>query len=283
MPAVRAVVFDLDVLIPEAHVMFKNLTLVRPLVVLDLETTGVDTKSDRIVELSVLKVWPDGTRRHHTRRLNPGIPIPLTATAIHGITDADVAGAKRFEEIVDKLLTYLDGCDLCGFNFKRFDLQVLHHEVLRAGRKLHLEGRAVVDTLEIFHAKERRDLSAAVRFYCGREHDGAHQAEADVLATAEVLDAMLARHDDLPRNVAGLHEHLKDPAAVDMDNFFTRAPEGLRFSKGKHRGQPLDAIAQTAPDYLEWMLEENFFEDTKALVREALRRAGRRAADAVVV
>ena len=253
--------------------MFKNLLLERPLAVLDLETTGTDARVDRIVEVSVLKVRPNHPVEEWTRRLNPGIPIPPGATAVHGIRDADVAGAPTFEEVAPELLALLDGCDLCGFNLKRFDLRVLYAEFARVGRTLQLEGRAVVDPLEIFHTYERRDLSAAVRFYCGREHDGAHGAAADVRATAEVLDAMLARYADLPRSVAGLHAHFLDSKAADSGGRFVRVEGEVRFAFGKHRGQPLDAVARREPDYLKWMLMQDFFDDTKALVRNALTKA----------
>jgi DNA polymerase-3 subunit epsilon len=253
--------------------IFKNLVLERPLAVIDLETTGTNAQVDRIVEISVLKIHPDGRREQRTRRLNPGRPIPPEATAVHGITDADVADAPRFAQVGARLLRFLDGCDLCGFNIKKFDLRILYTEFGRAGLSLSLEGRGVVDLMEIFHTRERRDLPAAVRFYCGREHPNAHTAEADVLAAAEVLDAMLDRYADLPRSIAGLHQELTDPSAVDSSAFFTRVEGEIRFAKGKHRGLPLDAVARNWPDYLEWMLNQDFFEDTKELVRETLQRA----------
>jgi DNA polymerase-3 subunit epsilon len=253
--------------------MLEHLALDRALAVIDLETTGIDPQKDRIVEIGVLKLLPAGGREQLTRRINPGMPIPPGATAVHGISDADVAGAPRFEEIADALLALLDGCDFCGFNLKRFDLRVLHAEFARAGRTLSLEGRSVIDAMEIFHRYEPRDLGAAVRFYLGREHSGAHSASGDVQATAQVLDAMLARYAGLPRTVTGLHQHFVDPGCVDSDGFFARVGGQLRFAKGKYRGQPLDHVAATRPDYLEWMLRESLFGDTRAIVKEALARA----------
>ena len=152
--------------------MLRNLRLHRPLAFLDLETTGTDTKVDLIVEVSVLKVSPDGQAIGRTRRINPGIPIPAGATAVHGITDVEVAGEPRFAQVAAGLIALLEDCDLCGFNIKRFDLRVLFAEFSRVGRELPMAGRSVIDLMEIFHSRERRDLSAAVRFYCGREHDG---------------------------------------------------------------------------------------------------------------
>ncbi len=257
----------------EINHLLNNLRLERPLAVLDLETTGTDPQKDRIVEASILKLWPAGRQERYTWRVNPGVPIPLGATAIHGIRDSDVATAPRFEQVADALLAFLEGCDLCGFNLKRFDLRMLYVECGRVGRTLPLEGRAIVDAMEIFHRCEPRDLAAAVRFYLGREHQGAHSAEADAEATAEVLDAMLARYGDLPRNVPGLHKHFKEANALDSDGCFVRVEGQIRFAFGKYRGQPLEVIAATKPDYLEWMLNQPFLDDTKQVVRAALERA----------
>jgi DNA polymerase III subunit epsilon len=251
--------------------MLTNLTLHRPLAIIDLETTGVNPLTDRIVEIAILKVLPDQQVKKHNRRLNPGVPIPADATAIHGITDADVADAPPFEKVADKLLAYLAACDLCGFNLKRFDLQLLHNEFRRANRSFPIEGRALIDPLQIFHFYERRDLAAAVNFYLGREHISAHTAGGDVDATAEILNAMLARYPDLGNDVETLNAKFQDGNAVDSAGFFTRVAGQIRFARGKYRGQPLDFVARTARDYLEWMLAKDFNEDTKAIARDALR------------
>jgi DNA polymerase-3 subunit epsilon len=253
--------------------MLRNLSLERPLAILDLETTGTDPQVDRIIEISVLKILPDGRHLQLTTRLNPGMPIPAAATAVHGIDDAAVTGEPRFDEVADRLLDFLAGCDLGGFNLKRFDLRLLNAECIRAGRNLGMDGRAVVDAMEIFHTYERRDLAAAVRFYCGREHANGHQAAADVRATADVLDAMLARYADLPRSMAGLHQQFKAADTCDSSGCFTLVEGQVRFAIGKYRGQPLEVIALQKPDYLEWMLTQSFFDDTKHIVREALARA----------
>lgn len=257
--------------------MFKQLVLQRPLAVIDLETTGTNPQLDRIIELSVLKVDPAGEVDHLTYRLNPGMPIPSEASAVHGIFDEDVANQPGFSDVAPSLLEHLRDCDLCGFNLKRFDLRVLFSEFRRAGMALSIEGRAIIDALEIFHTYERRDLAAAVRLYLGRCHDDGHSAAADVVATAEVLDAMLDRYTDLPRDVRQLHQHFKDPGAVDSSRCFARVEGQIRFSFGKYRGQWLTAIARERPDYLRWMLEQDFFEDTKAVVRDALRQATKHA------
>jgi DNA polymerase III subunit epsilon len=253
--------------------MFRHLRITRPLAVIDLETTGVDASKDRIVEVSVLKVLPDGDRQHRTRRVNPGIPIPHAATEVHGITDADVVNEPSFAQVAAGLDTFLRGCDLCGFNIKRFDLRLLYTEFQRAGIAFDLEGRALVDPLEIFHHFERRDLTAAVRFYLDRDHDGAHSAAADVLATAAILDAMLDRYPELPRSAEDLHVHFKDPKAVDSGGKFIRINEEIRFTFGKYKGQPPAVVAKDDPGYLNWILDADFFSDTKELVRTALATA----------
>lgn len=253
--------------------MLTNLDLTRPLAVLDLETTGTDPQKDRIVEISILRLAPGGRQDLRTQRVHPGMPIPAEASAVHGITDAHVARMPRWEAVAREMVAFLDGCDLCGFNIKRFDLRLLTVECTRAGLELPLQGRAIVDPLEIFHTFERRDLAAALRFYCGREHAGAHAAEADVLATIAVLDAQLGKYPELPRTAAGLYMHFRDANSVDADGRFTKVGNELRFTFGKYRGQPLHEVARTKPDYLEWILRQDFFDDAKTLVRQALERA----------
>jgi DNA polymerase-3 subunit epsilon len=255
-------------------VMLKNIILERPLAVIDLETTGTDPKIDRIVEVSVLKLVPGGEPDHRTRRVNPGVPIPPEATAVHGISDDDVADMPTFRAIAPGLARYLDGCDLCGFNILKYDLRLLAAEYNRAGVPFPVAGRKVIDACHIFHQRERRDLSAAYKFYCGKEHEGAHGAAADVLATLAILDAQVSRYDDLPRTVDGLHEHCTDPKALDLSGMFGRCEEGtVVFIKGKYKGRSLEDIARTKPDYLQWMLRDDYFDDTKSIASEALKQA----------
>lgn len=250
--------------------MLRNLALTRPLAVIDLETTGTNADRDRIVEISVLRLTLDGERTHRTRRLNPGVPIPAAATNIHGIRDSDVASEPHFEQVAQGLLEFLDGCDLCGYNLKKFDLRVLYCEFRRAGRSLSLEGGAIVDPMQVFHHFEPRDLTAAVRKFLNREHEGAHSAATDVLATVEVLDAMVAHYEDLPGTIAELHIQFAGTDCIDGSGFFRRVEGELRFVKGTHRGQSLAAVAEAYPDYLLWLMRQDLFDDTKAIVREAL-------------
>lgn len=255
--------------------MFRHLSLSRPLAVIDLETTGTDPKADRVVEISVCRIEPDGTHQTRTRRLNPGIPIPPGATAVHGITDADVADQPSFKQVAAGLTRFLHGCDLCGFNLKRFDLKLLTHEFYRAGHSFDATRRSVVDVMELFHQRERRDLTAAVRFYLGRDHAGAHSAEADVAATAAILDAMAARYPDLPRTVADLAAATRRENAVDVEGRFVMTDTGPAFAFGKHRGRTVREVAAVAPGYLEWCLGGDFADDAKSVVRAGLAEAAR--------
>jgi DNA polymerase-3 subunit epsilon len=258
--------------------MLKNIQLDRPLAVLDLETTGIDPKLDRIVEVSVLKLSPGGGHDHRTRRVNPGVPIPPEATAVHGISDDDVADCPTFRAIAPALAKYLEGCDLAGFNVLNYDLRLLVAEYNRAGLTFSVAGRKVIDACRIFHQRERRDLTAAYKFYCGLDHEGAHGAAADVLATVAILDAQVVRYGDLPRTVDGLHGHCNDPDALDMSGMFGKDEDGvIVFIRGKYKGRSLFDIAQAKPDYLEWMQREDFYDDTKAIASEALGRSVARA------
>jgi DNA polymerase-3 subunit epsilon len=249
-----------------------NLELTRSLIVLDLETTGTDPATDRIVEISVLRISPDGGRESRTRRINPGRPIPPEATAVHGIRDEDVLDEPTFRKVARGLLEFIGDADLAGFNAQRFDIPLLAREFRDCGLDLDLGRRSVVDVMTIFHRMEPRDLSAAVRFYLGREHAGAHGAEADVLATAEVLDAQLARYPDLPRGVEDL-DRWCNPApdnAVDRSGKFVWRGGDVVFAFGKNQGRTLKEVARSDRGYLQWIAGADFPEDARTIVREAM-------------
>ena len=184
-----------------------QLNLRNPLVFFDLETTGINIVKDRIVEISYVKVFPNGKEETKTRRINPGMPIPPESTAIHGITDEDVKDCPTFKEIAKSLATQIEGCDLAGYNSNRFDIPMLAEEFLRAGVDIDLTRRKFIDVQTIFHKMEQRTLSAAYKFYCNKSLENAHTAEADTLATYEVLKAQLDRYPDLKNDVAFLSQY----------------------------------------------------------------------------
>ncbi len=251
--------------------MLKNIRLDRPLVVLDLETTGTRPSVDRIVEISTLKLLPDGSNEIKTRRVNPGVPIPPEATAVHGITDADVATEVAFRRIARTLAAYLEGCDLCGYNIWGFDLKVLIAEFRRANVPFATTGRHIIDPFQIFLKREPRDLSSALRFYCGLKHDDAHSAEADVLAALLVLDGQAERYPDLARCIPELHLAMNYPDIVDPDGKFVRREDGsVVFAFSDHQGKTVKEVARTDPGFLEWMLKKDFSREAKAVARAAL-------------
>ena len=192
-----------------------NLKLSRPIIFFDLETTGVDTAKDRIVEISMVKVLVDGTKQIKTRRINPEMPIPAEATAVHGIADEDVKDEPTFKQIAKSLAQFIEGCDFGGFNSNRFDLPVLVEEFLRAGVDVDFKRRKYIDVQNIFHKKEQRTLVAAYKFYCDKDLENAHSAEADTMATYEVLDAQIARYGDIGDTVAELAEFSTREEVVD--------------------------------------------------------------------
>jgi DNA polymerase-3 subunit epsilon len=251
----------------------RTLALKRPLAILDLETTGVWPDYDRIVEIAILKVNPDETRTKFHKRVNPGIPIPVEATDVHGISDKDVSKEPRFGIIAEKVVHFLRGCDLAGFNLIRFDIPMLKHEFARTSIDFSIEGRRVVDACRIFHSKERRDLTAACRFFCGTDHDEAHSALRDARATWDVLTAQLARYEDLPLDLQGLHElcNEADERFVDAGASFVWRHRKAVLAFGKHRGTSLEDLARTDPSYLSWMVSQDFHPDTLRIVRDVLK------------
>jgi DNA polymerase-3 subunit epsilon len=258
-----------------------RLVLTRPLVFIDLETTGVDPRNDRIVEISLMKVFPpgpDGTSPEpvvRTRRVNPGMPIPPGASAVHHITDADVAAEPRFEHLAKALAELLSDCDFAGFGVRRYDLPLLCAEFKRAGVAFDPAGRHVVDGKDIFHLKEPRTLTAAYALYCGGELQSAHSAEADMLASRDVLIGQLDRYHDLPSTIEALGAvgaPAADPDAVDSEGKFKWIAGEACLNFGKGRGKSLRELAGT-PDgrgMLQWILGKDFSAEVKGIVRAAL-------------
>ncbi len=245
------------------------MNLTRPIVFFDLETTGPDASAARIVQIACVKRRPDGTSTEWQALVNPGCPIPLEAAEIHGITDDMVKDAKSFRDLASGLLQALDGCDLGGFNVRRYDIPLLQAEFARVGVEFSVEGRAIVDAMALFYAKEPRNLIAAVKFYCGKEMENAHNAMADVRATMDVLEAQLTRYSDLPADVAALHD-IGAGDAVDLEGKFAWKDGEATLTFGKNKGRSLKWLAANDASFLRWMLGADFGVEVKNIIKAAL-------------
>ena len=227
-----------------------KLNLKRPIVFFDLETTGVDTSKDRIVEISMIKIMPNGDEDVKTRRINPEMPIPPEATAVHGITDEDVKDAPTFRQLAKSLAQFIQGCDFGGFNSNRFDLPVLVEEFLRAGVDVDLKRRKFIDVQNIFHKKEQRTLVAAYKFYCDKDLTDAHSAAADTRATYEVLCSQLDRYDDLENDIDFLADYSERDKTADYAGRILYNDKGEEvFGFGKYRGQKVGGVFRRKTSY----------------------------------
>ena len=246
-----------------------KLNLKRPLVFFDLETTGVDTAKDRIVEISMVKVMPDGEEIVRTRLINPQMHIPEDATAVHGITDDDVKDQPTFAQIAKSLSQFIEGCDFGGFNSNRFDLPMLVEEFLRAGADVDFKNRKFIDVQNIFHKMEQRTLVAAYKFYCDKDLTDAHSAEADTRATYEVLKAQLDRYSELQNDVAALAEFSSRGETVDYAGRIVYNDKGEEvFNFGKYKGVKVSEVFQREPSYYDWMMNGDFPLYTKKVITE---------------
>lgn len=246
-----------------------KLNLKRPLVFFDLETTGVDTAKDRIVEISMVKVTPDGEEIVRTRLINPQMHIPEDATAIHGITDEDVKDQPTFAQIAKSLYKFIEGCDFGGFNSNRFDLPMLVEEFLRAGVDVDFKSRKFIDVQNIFHKMEQRTLVAAYKFYCDKDLTDAHSAEADTRATYEVLKAQLDRYSELQNDVTALAEFSARGETADYAGRIGYNDKGEEvFNFGKYKGVKVSEVFQREPSYYDWMMKGDFPLYTKKVITE---------------
>ena len=252
-----------------------ELKLNRPLCFFDLETTGVDVARDRIVEISVCKVFPNGTQEVKTWLVNPGVHIPEAVSAIHGITDEKVAGEPTFDKIAPKVYEMIKDSDLAGYNSNRFDIPMLAEELLRAGIDFDMGNRVAVDVQAIFYKKEPRTLSAAYMYYCGAELEGAHGAQADTLATYQVLKSQLDRYPDLPNDIGALSEYTTQRKTADFAGFIAYDAQGDEvFTFGKYKGCKVASVLENDPGYAGWILEKDFPLYTKRVIT-AIRLRGK--------
>lgn len=250
------------------------LTLKRPLLFFDIEATGLDTSRDRIVELSYIKVSPDGSEETQTMRFNPTIPISAEATAVNGITDEDVAQCPTFADKAAELARVFSGCDIAGYNSNHFDVPMLVEEFIRAGVEFDVSACNLVDVQGIYHKMEKRTLAAAYQFYCHKDLENAHTAMADTRATLEVLRAQLDHYGDLiPHSIEGLAEFSRFNKNVDLAGRIIYDDKGTPvFNFGKHRGRPVEWVVKNEPGFISWMLQADFPQNTKqALTRLYLK------------
>jgi len=251
-----------------------ELKLKRPIVFFDLETTGINVSSDRIVEISLLKISPNGKEQWMTTRINPEMPIPPKTTAIHGISDEDVAGAPTFREVAKNLTLFLEGCDLAGYNSIKFDIPLLAEEFLRTDTDFNFRKRKYVDVQIIFHKKEQRTLTAAYQFYCNKQLKDAHSSKADTSATFEVLKAQLDRYEDLDNDIEKLADFSSYNDYVDFAGRIILDENGVEiFNFGKHKGKPVAKVLEEEPSYYSWMMNGDFPLYTKRVLTEIKLRA----------
>ena len=246
-----------------------NLNLSKPIAFFDLETTGVNVASDRIVEVGSMKIFPDGRRESKTVRVNPTIPIPKQASEIHGIWDADIKEAPTFKQIAKEMAAFIEGCDLAGYNSNKFDIPVLAEEFLRAEVEFDIKGRRLIDVQNVFHQMEQRTLSAAYKFYCSKDLTNAHTAEADVTATFEILEAQLDRYESLKNDMDFLHAFSNRSNSADLAGRIVYNAKGVEvFSFGKHKDKPVEEIFAKEPSYYNWMMNGDFPLYTKKIISQ---------------
>ena len=244
-----------------------ELSLTRPLCFFDLETTGVNVAKDRVVEISILKVFPNGNKESKTWLVNPEMPIPPQTTAVHGITDEKVANEPIFKQLSKDIYKMIKGSDLAGFNSDRFDIPLLAEEMLRAEIDVDFKKYLTVDVQTIFHKMEKRNLSAAYKFYCGKDLDNAHSAEADTNATYEVLKSQIEKYDELENDVSKLSAFSTRRKSVDFAGFVIVDADGdAAFNFGKHKGKKVVEVLEREPGYFSWLLNADFPRYTKKVL-----------------
>jgi DNA polymerase III subunit epsilon len=248
------------------------LQLKKPLAIFDLETTGINLSSDRIVEIAIIKIMPDSSVQRKRKLLNPEMPIPPQATEVHGITNEMVKDAPTFKQAANEIKQFIDGCDLAGYNSNRFDVPILMEEFLRAGIEIDLKTTKLVDVQRIFHQMEQRTLSAAYKFYCSKNLEDAHSAEADAGATWEVLQAQVERYPQLGNTVESILKATGEEQIVDFARRFIMENGKEVFNFGKHKGRAVADVLRQEPQYYDWMMKGDFPLHTKQKLSEIFNR-----------
>ena len=249
------------------------LNINRPIAFIDLETTGVNLSSDRIIEIAIIKILPDNSRLVKRRLINPEMNIPESSTNIHGITNDMVKDAPTFRQVGNEIKQFLENCDLGGYNSNRFDIPLLMEEFLRADMEVDLSDRKMIDVQHIFYSMEPRTLSAAFKFYCGQELVNAHSAEADISATIDVLYAQVARYEKLGNSVESILSAIGEDKIVDYARRFSFDDKGVEvFNFGKYKGRSIAEVLKNEPHYYDWMMKGDFPLHTKQKLTEILNR-----------
>lgn len=249
-----------------------NLQLNRPIAFIDLETTGVNISYDRIVEIAIVKINPDGSKLVKRKLINPLMPIPIGATEVHGISDEMVKDAPSFKQVANEVKQFIENCDMGGYNSNRFDVPMLIEEFLRAGIEFSVDGKKLVDVQRVFHMMEQRTLSAAYKFYCNKVLDGAHSAEIDATATWEVLEAQVERYPQIGTTVESIVKFTGEDDIVDFARRFIKDKGVEVFNFGKHKGKPVIQVLKEEPQYYDWMMKGDFAMDTKQKLTEIFKR-----------
>ena len=250
------------------------LELTRPIAFLDLETTGVNLSSDRIIEIAIIKIMPDQTRVVKRKFINPEILIPKASSDIHGITDEMVKDAPTFKQAGNEIKQFLEGCDLGGYNSNRFDIPILMEEFLRAGMDVDLSNRRMIDVQHIFYTMEPRTLTAAYKFYCQKELENAHSAEADVSATIDVLMSQVERYNKLGNSIDSILATIGEEKIVDYARRFSFDDKGIEvFNFGKYKGRSVSEVLKSEPHYYDWMMRGDFPLHTKQKLTEIMNRS----------
>jgi len=249
-----------------------NIQLNRPIAVLDLETTGINLSTDRIVEIAIVKILTDGTKLVKRKLINPEMKIPETSSAIHGITDEMVQNAPNFKSVANEIKQFLDNCDLAGYNSNRFDWPLLMEEFLRSNIDFDMNSRKMLDVQKIFHVLEPRTLGAAYKFYCGKILENAHSAEADATATWEILMSQIDKYPQLGNSIQTIFNCIGDEPIVDFARRFIFENGVEVFNFGKFKGRSVAEVLKSDPHYYDWMMKGDFPLHTKQKLSEILNR-----------
>jgi DNA polymerase-3 subunit epsilon len=249
-----------------------NLQLTKPLAFIDLETTGINISNDRIVEIAIVKISPDGSKTVKRKLINPTIPIPQSSTDVHGISNVMVKDAPTFKQVANEIKQFIEGCDIGGYNSNRFDIPMLVEEFLRCELNIDIEERKLVDVQKVYHLMEQRTLSAAYKFYCSKDLQGAHGAEVDATATYEVLEAQIEKYSQIGNTVESITKFTGEEVIVDFARRFIMEKGVEVFNFGKHKGKPVTQVLKEEPQYYDWMMKGDFPLHTKQKITEILNR-----------